>query len=82
MDAEEVEILEGILTKYFEKSKFLDLMRHKCGNEKLNSLSFKNFIYETTAFHKYDKESDEIKTTFFSLANTFSKMMFNKSFAP
>ena len=48
VSAEEVEILEAVLTKYFNRSKFLNLLKHKCGNNRLKSLSFNDFLYQAT----------------------------------
>lgn len=78
MDAEEVEILESMLTKKYAPSQFLDFMQHKCGNHDFRSQSFKNFVYQTTAFFSSPQESDKIKTTFHSLADKFSEVLFRK----
>lgn len=77
MDVEEVEILEVLLGEYFKRSKFLDIILRKCGNLSLRSMSFKNYLYENTKFALFDKESDEIRSSFFELADKFSDIIFH-----
>jgi hypothetical protein len=78
LDAEEVEILEAMLTKGYAPSKFLDFMRHKCGNREFKSDSFKNFIYQATSFSSSPNESEQIKSTFFYLADKFTRLLFKR----
>jgi hypothetical protein len=77
-DAEELEILEAMLTKRYTPSRFLDFMRQKCGNEYFRSYSFKNFVYEATSFAVEGSESDRIQEIFTKISKRFSEIIFSR----
>ena len=70
-DAEEIEILEAMLTKHYTSSHFLHFMRQKCGNEHFKSHSFKNFVYQATSFADEGRESDKIQEELHKLRHSW-----------
>lgn len=74
--AEEVEILEAVLTKYFNRSKFLNLLKHKCGNNRFKSLSFNDFLYQATSVDQKGEESKEMQTRYDYITDRFFKLLF------
>ncbi len=79
LDAEEIEIMEDIFKSHFKKSKFLDLMKHKCGSAFLRDHSFKDFLYNTTSSARNARESDEAVKTFGLIADRTSQILFGKN---
>ncbi len=77
MDVEEIEICETLFSKHFKKSKFSDIMLHKCGNSSFRSSSFKNYIYENTSYSLFNEESDEIRISYDKITERFLDLVFH-----
>lgn len=78
MDIEEIEILEALLTKKFQRNYFLDLMKQKCGNYDFKANSFLNMLHRLHGSIIYNIESDTIENGFYNIANRVSEIMFGR----
>jgi hypothetical protein len=78
MDIEELEILEAMLTREYDRLYFMSLIKHKVSNNKYREGSFKNFLYDIHKLKIFSIESEIIEKNFAEISRELSMTIFNR----